>query len=81
MSDRSETIWAVGGSTILIAALAAIVLGVSQCISYERWKERTCLQIGGAIISNASPGSGGSGNRDACMKVDVQLTPLPMPTK
>lgn len=79
MSDRADMIWGTAGSAALLGVLAAIILGISQCINYERWKERTCLQQGGALVNNPAPGSGGNNNRDACMKIDVQMTPLVMP--
>lgn len=79
MSDRTNAIWSTAGGVALILALGAITLGISQCIGYERWKERSCMQQGGALINNPAPGSGQNNNRDACMKVDVQMTPLVMP--
>lgn len=77
VSDRTDAINVTAGWVFGLVVLGVAVLGMGQCIQYERWKERTCMQQGGAIISRVSPGA--TENRDACMKIDVQMTPLVMP--
>lgn len=82
MSDRTDGIWAVGGSLAGLAIIGALTLWMSTCVQYDRWKERECLYQGGAIINNPGPGAAASGsNRDACMKIEVQMTPIALPRK
>lgn len=77
----TETIYATAGSLAGLVVLTAAILGMSQCVSYDRWRERTCLSQGGAIVSNPSPGtSGGDGNK-GCFKLTVEMQPLAMPAR
>lgn len=55
---------------VVVAAIA--LLGVTRCVEYNRWKERTCLSQGGTLVYNST-------GRDACMK--VEMSPLPVPAK
>lgn len=78
IGDTSKFTKALSGFFSLIAAglLASAVMGATYCIQYDRWKERQCLNQGGALMSNATPGMSG---RDACMKIQIQMTPVALP--